>query len=111
MHGLKLCVMFSARLNNNKTMKHILSIILTAAICLSASAKDIDLKKFGAKADGKTKVTALLQKAIDKVSQSGGGRVILSGGTFLTGAVELKSGVELFIDADAVFHKNPPVDT
>ena len=68
------------------------------------------MKKFGAKADGKTKVTKVLQKAIDTVSESGGGRVILSGGTFLTGAVELKSGVELFIDADAVFLGSPDLE-
>lgn len=78
----------------------ITALLLCASVTLGA--KDIDLKKFGAKADGKTKITAILQKAIDKVSAAGGGKVILSGGTFLTAPVELKSGVELFIDADAV---------
>lgn len=90
-----------------KILYTIITILLTA---LSLCAKDIDLKKSGAKADGKTKVTRNLQKAIDQVSEAGGGRVILSGGTFLTGPVELKSGVELFIDADAVLLGSPDLE-
>lgn len=65
------------------------------------SAKDIDVRKSGAKPDGKTMATAAIQKAIDDVSAAGGGKVILSGGTFLSAALTLKSGVELFIDADS----------
>jgi polygalacturonase len=70
-------------------------------------AKDINLKSYGAKADGKTKVTKVLQKAIDEVSNAGGGKVILSGGTFLVTPFELKSGVELHIDADAILLASP----
>ena len=91
-------------------MKRILTILLATLLLIPVSAKDIDLKKSGARADGKTKITKVLQKAIDEVSAAGGGRVILSGGTFLTGPVELKSGVELFIDADAVFLGSPDLE-
>ena len=90
-------------------MKRIISILAVLALTGStiAGAKDIDLKKYGAKADGRTKVTEKLQKAIDEVSAAGGGRVILSGGTFLITPITLKSGVELFIDADAVLLASP----
>ena len=91
-------------------MKNILTFVVAALLCLPLTAKDIDLAKFGAKADGKTKVTKILQKAIDKVSEAGGGAVILTGGKFLTGAVELKSGVELRIDADAVLLGSPDLE-
>ena len=91
-------------------MKNILTFVVAAFLCLPLTAKDIDLAKFGAKADGKTKVTKILQKAIDKVSEAGGGAVILTGGKFLTGAVELKSGVELRIDADAVLLGSPDLE-
>ena len=64
-------------------------------LALTAQAKDINVKSLGAKADGKTKVTKSIQKAIDAVSASGGGRVTLSGGTFLSGPIDIKSGVEL----------------
>lgn len=89
-------------------MKKILIAVFFIA-CITAQAKDIDLKKSGAKADGKTKCTAALQKAIDEVSAAGGGKVILSGGTFLITPVEIKSGVELFIDADAVLLASPDI--
>lgn len=82
-------------------------LLLSLCLCIGAGAKDIDLRKAGARPDGRTKVTNVLQKAIDKVSLNGGGRVILSGGVFLTGPVELKSGVELHIEADAVLLGSP----
>jgi len=44
-----------------------------------------------------------IQKAIDKCSKKGGGRVVVPAGcTFLTGAIELKSGVNLEIQEGAV---------
>ena len=89
-------------------MKKLLFTLLIFS-ALTAQGKDIDLKKYGAKADGKTKVTEKLQKAIDEVSAAGGGRVTLSGGTFLITPIELKSGVELFIDADAVLLASPDI--
>ena len=68
-------------------MKKTLAAIMMSVLLTPAFAKDIDMKKYGAKADGKTKVTKVLQKAIDEVSESGGGKVTLSGGIFLTGPV------------------------
>ncbi len=89
-------------------MKKSFIIALASLACASViQAKDIDLKKYGAKADGKTKITKVLQKAIDEVSNAGGGKVVLSGGTFLVTPFEIKSGVELVIDADAVLLASP----
>ena len=90
--------------------KYTLLFILITCIAGPLYAKDVHLKNKGAKADGKTKVTQLFQKAIDEVSESGGGKVILSGGTFLTGPIELKSGVELYINADAVLLGSPDLE-
>ncbi len=86
----------------------LLTLFLVASLTLQG--KDIDVKSLGAKADGKTKVTAVLQKAIDKVSAAGGGRVVLSGGVFLSGPVELKSGVDLHIEADATLLASPDIE-
>jgi len=85
----------------------ILICFFTFVSATGALAKDIDLKAYGAKADGKTKCTAVLQKAIDEVSKAGGGRVILRGGTFLVTPFEIKSGVDLHIEADAVLLASP----
>ncbi len=89
-------------------MKRLFALLLLLT-AVTAQAKDIDVKRYGAKADGKTMTTKVIQKAIDKVSAAGGGRVILSGGTFLSGPIELKSGVELHIDADAVLLASPDI--
>ena len=71
------------------------------------SARDFDIRDYGACADGKTLNTAAIQKAIDECSSSGGGRVVVDGGTFVTGTIVLKSGVELHVEANAVLLGSP----
>ncbi|MGD0912024.1 MAG: glycoside hydrolase family 28 protein [Terracidiphilus sp.] len=54
---------------------------------------------YGARPDGRTLNTEAIQRAIDDVSQAGGGTVYFPSGTFLTGRIDLKSGVGLKLDA------------
>ncbi|MHB1154832.1 MAG: glycoside hydrolase family 28 protein [Eubacteriales bacterium] len=63
---------------------------------------DFHVKHFGAAGDGETKDTQAIQHAIDACSEAGGGRVILSEGTFLTGTLFMKSNVEMHIDITAI---------
>ena len=58
---------------------------------------ETDLAKAGAVADGETDNAVLLQSVIDKVSARGGGRIVIPPGNFMTGPIEMKSGVELHI--------------
>ena len=58
---------------------------------------DFDITKFGAIADGKADNTEAIRKAIAACNQAGGGRVVVSGGVFLTGPIHLKSNVNLHI--------------
>jgi polygalacturonase len=58
--------------------------------------------QFGAKGDNKTDNTAALRKAIDAASTAGGGHVIVPGGTYVTGAIHLKSNVDLHLESGAV---------
>ena len=60
---------------------------------------DYDVRDFGARPDGQSVNTKQLQRAIDVCSKAGGGRVVVSGGTFVTGTLVLKSGVELHLAA------------
>jgi polygalacturonase len=60
------------------------------------AAKTCDVRAFGAKGDGRTKDTAAIQKAID-----GCDVVTLSGGTFLSGPILLKSGSTLDVEKGA----------
>jgi hypothetical protein len=63
---------------------------------------------YGALGDGRTDDAAALQRAVNECSQHGGGQVYLPcGRTFVSGPVELKSNVELYLDAGATLLANP----
>jgi hypothetical protein len=61
-----------------------------------------DVRAFGAVADGKTKNTQAIRKAIGAAAAAGGGTVYLGGGTYLTGPIHLVSNITLYIDAGTV---------
>lgn len=67
-----------------------------------AIAGDINIRDAGAIPDGETLNTTAIQKAIDRVSAEGGGRVIVPEGVFKTGALFLKQGVELHLEEKAI---------
>ncbi|MBR4613330.1 MAG: hypothetical protein IKO40_11525 [Kiritimatiellae bacterium] len=66
-----------------------------------AIARDYNVRDYGAKGDGETMDTTALQRTIDACAADGGGRVVLEEGSFLTGTLFLKTGVDLHIDASA----------
>ena len=66
------------------------------------SDKVYNVIDFGAKGDGRTKNTAAINAAIIKCSSVGGGHVVVSRGDYLTGAIHLKSNVDLHIEANAI---------
>lgn len=59
--------------------------------------RDFDITKYGAVADGKTKCTDAIRKAIGACTAAGGGRVVIPNGTFLTGAIHLDNNVNLHL--------------
>ena len=56
---------------------------------------------FGARADGTTLNTDAIARAIAACAKEGGGRVVVPAGRFLTGAIRLKSNVELHVSEGA----------
>jgi polygalacturonase len=77
---------------------------LALALCYGAAAHAAticDARAYGARADGTTKDTLALQKAIDDCAAKGGGTVLLARGTFLTAPIVLKSHITLEVDAGA----------
>lgn len=76
---------------------------LGLAVTLSAAhGNEFRVADFGAKADGSTTNTAAIQKAIDAAASAGGGEVTFEPGTYLSGAVFLKSNVRLCLDEGVV---------
>jgi len=67
------------------------------------------LNRFGAKPDGRTDCTAAFRNAINQCSKAGGGKVVVPAGTYLTGAIHLKSNVNLEVSEGATikFSTNP----
>ena len=64
-------------------------------------ARDILVTSHGAKGDGATDCTAAFRAAIDACRAAGGGRVVVPAGRFLTGAIRLRSGVNLHVQEGA----------
>jgi unsaturated rhamnogalacturonyl hydrolase len=60
-------------------------------------ARDFVITKYGAVADGSNDCTAAIAKTIEACHKAGGGRVVVPAGVFLTGAVHLKSNVNLYL--------------
>ena len=67
-----------------------------------------NITDYGAVSGGTAACTEAIKKAIDAASNSGGGRVLVPNGIWLTGPVVLKSGINLHLEDNAVliFTKN-----
>lgn len=79
-----------------------LSICSALTICCNVSARNVNIIEFGGKGDGITDNTVTLQRSIDVCSETGGGRVTVPQGIYLTGAVALRDNVELHLEMGAL---------
>jgi polygalacturonase len=59
--------------------------------------REFAVTKFGAIGDNKFDCTEAFEKAIAACNKAGGGRVVVPAGEFLTGAIQLKSNVNLYV--------------
>jgi polygalacturonase len=62
----------------------------------------VNVKKYGAIADGVTLNTRSINESIDVCSRNGGGVVLIPSGLWLTGPIVMKSNVNLHIDRAAI---------
>lgn len=69
--------------------------------------KNFYVTKFGAKADGAFDCTEAFRKAIAACSESGGGKVVVPKGVYFTGAIHLKSNVNLEVSEGATIKFSP----
>lgn len=85
-------------LNNNADARN----ITKAESDHTLGTRVYNIRDFGAKGDGKTLDTKAIQAAIDICTKEQGGTVLVPAGTFVTGTVELKSNVRLYLSAQAI---------
>jgi polygalacturonase len=83
---------------------------LLAACAGCAAPAAFSVRACGALGDGKTKDTAAIQAALDRCGASGGGRVVVPAGTYVTGSIELRTGVTLALEAGAILQGSPDLD-
>lgn len=83
-------------------MKKIIITLLCVIAAAPAFAKDYYASAFGIKSNGTTLNTTSIQKAIDFISEEGGGKLIFKVGRYLTGTIELKDNVTIELGEGAV---------
>lgn len=87
----------------------IFTIILLTLCTFNLSAKEYKASLFGVKSEGVTLNTKSIQKAIDFISEKGGGKLVFYVGRYLTGSFELKSNVTIELKEGAVLVATPSV--
>ncbi len=100
-----LCLVAAA--DNYSSYYKDLPVDMTKVSDLPKLKKSVDVSTLGAVGDGKTLCTEALQKAIDQMSEAGGGRVVVPFGVWLTGPLEMKDNVDLHIEKNAILYFSP----
>ena len=99
-----------------------IALLLYAAVTIATDeverqAKRYMITDYGAIDDGQTVNTEAIQSAIDKCTANGGGVLVVPKGTFLTGSIFFKQGVDLLLEKEGVLkgtvepNDYPQVDT
>ncbi|MGY4385746.1 polygalacturonase [Pedobacter sp. UYP24] len=84
-----------------RNLTGIFLLLLLNASPASAQAPVYNVKKYGAKGDGKNLDTKAIEKAIGAAAKVGGGTVYFPAGNYLSVTIHLKSNIGLYLDQGA----------
>lgn len=84
------------------------TLLLSILLSVNAFAVDYNICDYGAK-DGELN-TKSIQSAIDKCSSDGGGRVIVPRGTWISGTLDLRDGVILYLEKGALIKGSDKIE-
>ena len=88
-------------------MRAVAAVTLSPGARAHGAERTFNITDYGA-VEGRGKLSSgAIQQAIDACAASGGGRVLVPPGTFLTGGLELKSRVNLHVSEGAVLLGSP----
>lgn len=90
--------------------KKVLLLLSFVFVSIISHGSVYDVRKFGAKGDGRTINTTAINNAIDECSRKGGGQVFIPTGVFVTGTIRLKDNVRLFLEQGAVLQATTDLD-
>jgi polygalacturonase len=85
---------------------------LACALSAAAASATFNVCDYGARADGRTKDTAAIAKAVAACAAAGGGTVEFPAGRYLTGSIQMESNLTLQVDAGAtLLYSSDPADS
>jgi polygalacturonase len=82
------------------TIQHLCTLFILL-LSIAGYSKNYDIKALGADNTAKIKCTDLINKTIIQAANEGGGTLYFSSGTYLTGAITLKSNITIYLEAGA----------
>ncbi len=88
----------------------VLFLLFILPVCGLAQAKQVDIRGMGAVGDGRTLNTRTIQSALDSAARLGGGTVFVPPGVYLTGSLQLRTNVTLYLDGGAVLRGSTNVN-
>ena len=86
---------------NLKIKSFFMVLIVLIVFCNQIFSATYDVKKYGAKGDGKTLDTPAINKTIEEAAANGGGTVYFPAGTYLSVSIHLKSNIALYLEQGA----------
>ena len=89
------------RMEERRLLK-IQNIFLLLASLQAFAQQEYKASRFGIKSNGVIDNTTSIQKAVDWIAEQGGGTLVFNVGRYLTGAVQLRSGVNIRLNEGAV---------